>query len=304
MEKKISVIVPCYNCEEYITRCIESILNQTYTNLEIIIVNDGSTDSTLEKIKPFFKDSRIKYVEQINAGEASARNKGLEVASGELIGYVDSDDYILPEMYQKLYDAIVKEDADMAICNFNLVDEENLEYIKYEYASMKEGVYFLPNNVMEYWMNVCAAVTPNNYAWSRLYKKEVIYSSKIRFEDYIHSSDTLFNFKLLPHLKKCVLVNEGLYNYVQRPSSGIHTVAKKKNLSDLYADTFQSLVDYYVENNYKEFFKVLPIHAYTRLKSVFFYSRLSGISDEKIINNLVESWKGRDIYKYLTGEKR
>ena len=126
--------------------------------------------------------------------------------------------------------------------------------------------------------------------------------SGIRFEKFVHSADTLFNFKLLPYVKKCVLINEGLYNYVQRKGSGIHTVAIKKDIAELYADTFQELADYYNENNFENFKKVLPIHAYTRMKNVFFYSRLAGIEDKDIIEDLARAWKDRDIFKYFLGE--
>ena len=300
MLPKISVVIPCYNCEKYIERCVKSILCQSYSNLEIITVNDGSTDNTEKVLQKYLKDERIVYIKKLNGGEASARNAGVDAATGEFLGFVDSDDYVDKQMYMKLFKTITETGSDMAIANYNQVYDDGIE--QYNYSTMTGKTFDLQEDILSYWVSVCAASHPNNYVWSRLYKTEIVKKSHLRFDKYIHSSDTLFNFKLLPFLKKCALVNEGLYNYCQRPDSGIHTVAKKSNIADLYADTLQELADYYNYNHYDAFKCVLPIHAYTRMKNVFFYSRLAGIPDDEIVTNLFERWKNRDILKYFLGE--
>lgn len=298
MNDKISIIVPCYNAEQYIERCLKSIIEQTYSNIEIIIVNDGSTDKSKELVSSYMWDKRIVYVEQDNGGEYSARNKGVEIATGDYIGFVDADDYIHPQMYEKMHKEIVKVNADMAVCNFNQVYDDG---VKDNYSNIPEGSIEIQKDVYNYWMKVCASSPPNNYVWTRLYKRSVVNIAGVKFENYPHSADTLFNFKLLPYVERAVFVNEGLYNYVQRTNSGIHTIALKRNIAELYAETFQALADYYKENNFSKYYCVLPMHAYSRLRSVFFYSRLAGESDEEIILKLIDSWKERDIYKYLTG---
>ena len=123
MEKElISVIIPCYNVEKYIDRCMESVLNQTYRNLEIILVDDGSTDGTGEIIKKYAEhDHRIKILHQKNKGAGAARNAGMEIASGSYIGFVDSDDWIAEDMYEYLIGIIKEEDADIAACDFYAV---------------------------------------------------------------------------------------------------------------------------------------------------------------------------------------
>ncbi len=299
MLPKISVVIPCYNCEKFVEKCINSILAQSYTNLELIIVNDGSTDNTEDVVKKYLDDERVKCLKQPNGGEAAARNAGIDVATGEMIGFVDSDDYIEKDMYLKLFNAMLETKSDMAIANYNQIYSDGT--VKTAYSTMSGDTFNIQEDILSYWVKVCASAHPNNYVWSRLYKTDVIRNSKIKFEKYVHSADTLFNFKLLPFIDKCVLVNDGLYNYVQREGSGIHTVAVKKNIAELYADTFQEIADYYNENHEK-FKCVLPIHAYTRMKNVFFYSRLAGIPDAEIVSNLVESWKDRDIFKYFLGE--
>lgn len=301
MSEIISVVIPCYNGEKYIEKCLKSILNQTYTNLEVILVNDGSTDKTKELVRPFLKDPRMKYIEQENGGEFAARNTGIKAATGDYVGFVDADDYINSDMYEKLYALINETDSDVAVCNFNIITKEQDAKIKQAYAIMPNGVLDIYEDIYGYWTRTCATLRPNNYVWTRLYRLKVVIDSAVLFENYKHSADTLFNFKLLPHLKRVAFLNEGLYNYVQHNGSGIHTIANKGNIASLYADTFQALSDYYKDNEYTGFLSVLPIHAYTRLRSIFFYSRLAGHTDEEIVDTIRTGWKDRDIFKYLTG---
>ena len=124
----ISVIVPVYNVEQYLKKCVDSIVNQTYKNLEIILVDDGATDSSGEICDELEKlDNRIKVYHKENGGLSDARNYGVERATGSYVGFVDSDDYIDAEMYEKLYDAITKEAADVAECNLKIVYPERVE---------------------------------------------------------------------------------------------------------------------------------------------------------------------------------
>ena len=125
MEKLISVIIPVYNVVNYFDRCINSIINQTFKNLEIIIVDDGSTDGSSEACDKIAKiDNRIKVIHQINMGLSAARNAGLNIATGEYIAFVDSDDYLHPRMYEILYKEMTKNEVDMVICEFNEFEEE------------------------------------------------------------------------------------------------------------------------------------------------------------------------------------
>ena len=125
----ISIIVPVYNVEKYLEKCVNSIVNQTYKNLEIILVDDGATDSSGKLCDKLAKiDNRIKVYHKENGGLSDARNYGVERATGDYIGFVDSDDYIDSEMYGKLYEAIKKENVDVAECNLKIIypDREEL----------------------------------------------------------------------------------------------------------------------------------------------------------------------------------
>ncbi len=122
----ISVIVPVYNTGKYLNRCVDSILAQTYHDLEGILVDDGSTDQSPGLCDEYLrKDERIRVIHKSNGGLSDARNVGIDVASGEYIGFIDSDDYIVPDMYQKLYTRLTQEKADICICGWTYVDEKS-----------------------------------------------------------------------------------------------------------------------------------------------------------------------------------
>lgn len=122
--KKLSVIIPIYNAEKYLHRCIKSILNQTYTNIEIILVNDGSKDNSAKICEEYAKKNKnIIYVSKQNEGPGPARNKGIEIATGDFIGFVDSDDFIYKEMYFEMLREAVKNDADVVQCGYFKADE-------------------------------------------------------------------------------------------------------------------------------------------------------------------------------------
>ena len=125
--KKVSIIVPVYNTEKYLAKCLDSLVNQTLKDIEIIIVNDGSPDNSKKIALNYQKDypDKIKYYEQANGGQGAARNYGLTKATGEYVGYVDSDDYVNLNMFEKMYDKAKKEAADIVMCSHTVIYEES-----------------------------------------------------------------------------------------------------------------------------------------------------------------------------------
>ena len=168
MEKDlISVIVPVYKVEKYLEKCIESVLKQTYTNLQIILVDDGSPDNCGKICDEYAKkDSRIEVIHKINGGLSDARNVGINRANGRYIGFVDSDDYIKEDMYEKLINLIKEYDADISICNL------------YDVIDGKEYVRNKDNGIHEYsridiLKEILLDKNIQSYAWNKLYKKEL-----------------------------------------------------------------------------------------------------------------------------------
>jgi len=290
----ISVVIPAYNVEKYIDKCLTSLFSQTFRELEVIVVNDGSTDGTADTISKFSSDSRLKYIEQKNAGVTAARNNGINAASGYYLGFVDSDDYLELDMYEKLYSALNKAGADAAACDYNLIYDDHTDF---KYSNMRDEI--IDVTAPDYFFKYCACSKPNNYIWTRLYKTDIVKKSGVMFENFKLGDDTLFGFKLLPYLKRIANISGGFYNYLQRSNSNVYTVAKRNNLASVYADTFQALIDYYKSNGFHSFLEAMPVHAYTRLRSIIFYSRLAEMDEPEIVKNIEDGFNNREIVKYL-----
>ena len=171
---KISVIVPVYNVEEYLGKCLNSLVNQTLKDIEIIIVNDGTKDNSEKIINKFLKKyNNIKYYKKENGGLSSARNYGISKASCKYIGFVDSDDYIDKTMYERLYNKIISDDYDVALCDLYRVYDEKLVYtssnVKKDLKNKKE--------IQEAMLNIYPTV------WNKLYKKELF--NEIKFKENV-----------------------------------------------------------------------------------------------------------------------
>jgi len=296
----ISIIVPCYNLERYLKKCLDSILGQTYKNLEIIAIDDGSTDQTWNILERYAQaDRRIVLVRQKNAGAGAAMNKGIELAQGEFLAFVDNDDWVEADMFEKLYGSIMASGADLAVCNYNLAYEDRREMC---YSPMKNETVSVQDDFYSYFYHYCACEKPNNYIWTRLYRADIVRQSGVRLENFSLGADTLFNFKLLPQLEHVTFIKDGLYNYFQRGSSSVYTMAKRCNIAEVYADGFDALANYYERLGVQDLDRILSVHASTRLRSTIFYSRLAGLSDEDIRRSLGKGYQGRKIAHYLTEE--
>jgi len=207
-DKMISVIIPVYNVEKYLKKCVDSVINQTYKNLEIIIVDDGSTDNCPNICDEYIKkDSRVKVIHKKNGGLSSARNAGLEVAKGDLLGFVDSDDFIELEMYEKLKQNMDKYNSDIAICQF---------YYKFKYSLKKlhglkaEKVYEGKDIFLN--MKDIQAI-----AWNKLYKREIF--NNVRYPEGKLFEDMWVLCDVLNNAKKVSYLNEPLYDYRLRKGS-------------------------------------------------------------------------------------
>lgn len=206
---KISVIVPAYNAGKYFENCIKSIVNQTYKNLEIIIVDDGSTDSTPQACDEWAeKDSRIKVIHKENGGAASARNIGLDNATGEYIGFVDADDYIDVDMYEIMLNDILENDADAARCGVERVSDDGT------IENWGTGIYdvrIVDNKQLLFDVGEGLGILPVSPC-NKLIKKECI--GDIRFDTrFKFAEDTLFNFTVAKNIKKMVYHDVNRYHY-------------------------------------------------------------------------------------------
>ena len=222
--KKVSVIIPVYNVENYLRKCLDSLVNQTLKDIEIIVVNDGTPDNSQEIIDEYVKKYPKKVVSiiQENGGQGAARNTGLLHAKGEYIGYVDSDDYVEENMYEELYNKAKEEDSDIVICGNNVVKEN------YEFLS-KEDVD------KEFLLGKMAV-------WNKIYKKNIIVDNNIQFRSKVWYEDLDFTMKVYFSSKKISYVDKPLYNYLLREGSTMNNNNIKRNLELIQA--FDSLIDY------------------------------------------------------------
>lgn len=200
----ISIIVPVYNAKQWVARCIKSVLEQTYTNLEVVVIDDGSNDGSGEICDSFAKkDRRVKVFHQENEGISAARNKGLEMVTGEFIQFADDDDYLEPSICQDMMYIYEKKNVDWVICGINVIQKG--EVIR---RSKKESKYlYLSKDINDY-----QYIQPIfNALWNKLYLKKYI---DFKFENTTDGEDFLFNLAYLQNINTAYVINKILYNVV------------------------------------------------------------------------------------------
>lgn len=221
MTDLISIVVPVYNVKNYLDRCIESIINQTYKNLEIILVNDGSNDGSGEVCEKWKKkDERIIVLHKKNGGLSSARNAGIEIAKGKYIAFIDSDDYVSHNMYQELHAILEKNKSDIVICGREYVWDDGKTYCRYRYDRRIEN-YTSKEAIKE--MNSFRKF--DMAAWDKLYKRSLF--KNIRFPEGKLSEDYYIMYKLFWKSKKITYYAHPLYYYYQRRNS----ITKNKKIN-------------------------------------------------------------------------
>lgn len=271
----ISIIVPIYNSEKTINKCIDSLLNQTKKELEFIIINDGSTDNTHDIISKI-KDDRIKYFNNKNQGIGKTRNFGIEKSSSKYIMFLDSDDYLVNDACEKLFNEIEKRDLDILVFDyFNDLDgkiEEN-KIIDFEDGSLKDNSSIITNI--------------NLAAWNKIYKKEII--KNIKFDEQLKYEDVPFVLKSLKESNKIGKLNDNLlYYYIHQNSE---TTVRDKRIFDI----FKILDD--VRNYYKEDYKK-EIDELTISIIMNYNIQCRYIKDKSIRNKFIN-----DSFKYFNDKK-
>lgn len=243
MEAKISVIVPVYNAERYLERCVTSIVNQTYQNIEIILVDDGSRDRSGEMCDLFAeKDQRIKVIHKENGGASTARNIGLDICLGEYVTFVDSDDWLDIHMYENLMELMENMDGDIVECNWEIIHDEmkDIKQPEIEVTVLKrveaEKALFDGSGK--------ATILP----WNKIYKKKLFENN--RFPEGMMCEDQWLLPKIYLKSKQSIYVNQKYYYYYQSPNSVMRSSFGKKNLAALVA--FEETRKLYLENGLQD----------------------------------------------------
>ena len=207
---EVSIIVPVYNVEKYLERCLDSLINQTFKDIEIICIDDGSIDNSGKILDEYAaKDSRLKVIHQNNAGQAAARNNGMKIASGRYISFVDSDDWVDKDFIEKLYDAIIRNDADIAAASI----------IRKRQNSEKYRVHYTEEKCLETLSDKIAVcnIPKCCYVWNKLYKKEII--ADWQFKAGVYFEDVLWLPEVIKKSGKIVTVPNVNYFYRVNSSS-------------------------------------------------------------------------------------
>ena len=223
----ISVLIPIYNSEKFLEKCLISIINQTYKNIEIICNDDASTDKSLSMLKSFAKqDKRIKIIQnKINFGENKTRKNLIDKINGEYFIFIDSDDYIEKNFIQKMYETIITDRSDLVECNVNMIKIGNR---KTDFTVKKFGV-FTANQYINFYKAVL---------WNKLFKTDIVRKNKINFptdKSITCGFDKFFNFEYIATIKRISVIPDKLYNYVIHNSSTLSTMREDQILSDFYS---------------------------------------------------------------------
>ena len=294
---KVSVIVPVYNVRDYLSKCLDSLVNQTLKEIEIIVVNDGSPDDSQKIIDKYQKKYKnIIALKKKNGGLSSARNYGLKHATGDYITFVDSDDWVNLDMYEKMYLKAREKDYDVVACDINYIYPDHEEKI---YTDPKDDT----DNNKELFINLYPTVC------TKIFKRELFTKNNLEFKSNVWYEDVEMMYRMLPYINSFGVVHESLYQYLQREKSITATVSSK--IYD-YIHNMNGIVDYYKDNKlYSKYEKELE-YAYVRYIYATFIKTCLGYdkkeyfkSFDDAIKNVHEHFpkyrKNKYFYKSIKG---
>lgn len=266
----ISIIVPVYNVEKYIGRCIDSIRNQTYTEIEIILINDGSTDSSRKICEEYRKiDNRITLYNQKNSGPSAARNYGLEKANGKLVQFVDSDDYIELGMTERLIKEMADLKSSQVICSYNILRVKAEKIVKKDIKKINFK-FMEKNEFLDKFYSLYDSGFINSLC-NKLYNKDLIDKYKIKLnEAWNIGEDLVFNLDYYRHIKTVSFVSEPLYNYCNEIEGHSLMSSYKKDYAKGVLERFEYLKEFLTETNIYDKHKTSFYHDVPSLLHVMF----------------------------------
>lgn len=272
---KVSVVVPIYNVEKYLRRCLDSLVNQTLEDIEIILVDDGSKDNSGKIAKEYAEKykEKVKYFSKENGGLSDARNFGMPYANGEYIAFLDSDDYIELNAYQEMYEKAKKEDLDYVECDFIWeYPNKRKEDKRINYENKKAMLSFV-----------------RVVAWNKLIRRQILVNNNIIFSKGLRYEDVEFTYKLIPKLEKIGYINKPFIHYIQRDNS-IANVQNERT-SEIFI-ILENVEKYYKENNIYEEYQEELEYNYSRYLLCSSLKRICKVEDKQKRKELInKTWE-------------
>ena len=275
-ECKLSIIVPVYGVEKYIDKCLNSLVKQSLKEIEVIVVNDGTKDNSQKIVDKYVKKypDKIKSYIKENGGQGSARNYGLKKASGEYIGYVDSDDFVEKDMYKKLYNKAKENNYDIVVCgNYNVSEDyqnKNIDAFINNYNTDLENIFF---GKMAVWN-----------------KRDILIKNKLEFKEKVWYEDLAFTLKAIMNSNTFAFIDEPLYDYLIREGSTMNNSNVQRNLEIL--DAFNDILSYIQHNKKEEYFSKIEFLAIDHIYISAIVRVLKAEADDKVkretINKLID----------------
>lgn len=276
--KKVSVIVPVYNTKQYLKRCMDALVNQTLEDIEIVVVNDGSTDDSLQVLKEYEAKypEKVRILSKENGGQATARNLGIRECTGEYIGFADSDDCIDTTMFEKMYRLAQEKDCDLVECHYHYIQES------------EQGNKELKTrgNIREYSSQKDMFIDPQVSPWNKLYRREVLLDSGVDFPEGLIYEDTAFYIKTIPFVKTSAYLPEKLVYYFLRGNSTMNA-NKSRRVGNIF-DVLKDILDFYKEKGYYEEYKAELEYFCTKIVLCSSLSRIGRVEDRKIQTELLD----------------
>ena len=294
MNKLLSIIIPVYNGEKYIKKCLDSVLSQTYSNIEVIIINDGSTDNSYQILQEYAKkDHRIFLLNQENVGSSLTRNTGIKYAKGEYITFVDIDDYLEKDTYEKV---IAKLQDDIDIACFSV----SCDYIKENYSInkvLKSGIFSKDEAVIELFTKDIF-----NALWNKVYKASLIKDKDYFPHEFNQGEDLIFNCKVFKQANKILLMNDIFYHYIYQENATMISSFTKDNdlvLKNKQKYVFELLSDIdmqiYYDYMLKEY-EVFVINLFMTNNNLSFKAKLKMIEENINDKYIIKNGKPSNLY--------
>ena len=293
-EKKISVIVPIYNVEKYLEKCINSIVFQTYKNIEILLIDDGSTDKSSYICEEWKKrDSRINVVHKANGGLSDARNCGLNIASGEYVCFIDSDDYIENDYIEKLYKILIENKLRVSQCGINYINENDkkLKQIGYRTDIVLKGREIIKDSCDKHFIE-------NEVVWNRLYDIKIF--ENLRFPKGKIHEDEYITYKILYNEDKIAITAECLYKYRQSNNSIMRSKYSIKKFRD-FSEAYKEKIMYFKEREDIELYDMVIRSYLSNLSNIFIKIKKNIPNSRKYLEEIKEEY--RYYFKYVINSK-